>query len=142
PRFAAQFQRHGQRAIGVVGGWDVRGGGRVCHRIAPVFRCWRTEGLSDVLAANPHSILTRPSMRQGAAIDGRVKPHRHQDRDVRVEYSPPPLEGGGWGEGFVRPEPLPPTPSLKGRGRILPPPATYPDAYAGQPGDADPAGSS
>ena len=36
--------------------------------------------------------------------------------------TPPPLEGGGWGEGSVgakRDRPLPPTPSLKGRGSIL-----------------------
>ena len=32
--------------------------------------------------------------------------------------TPPPLEGGGWGEGFVLPEPLPPTPSHKGRGSL------------------------
>src|SRR5580700_3892187 len=33
---------------------------------------------------------------------------------------PPPLAGGGWGEGAVRasPGPLPPTPSRKGRGRM------------------------
>src|ERR1700733_1519907 len=33
---------------------------------------------------------------------------------------PPPLVGGGWGGGLGDPEPLPPTPSLKGRGRLLP----------------------
>ncbi len=46
------------------------------------------------------------------------------------QYTPPPLEGGGWGEGLVpgplrndvprRPLPPTPTPSLKGRGRSLP----------------------
>src|SRR5580658_4847518 len=48
---------------------------------------------------------------------------------TKREDSPPPLEGGGWGEGLpwyeasVRPrhQPLPPTPSLKGRGRMLRP---------------------
>jgi hypothetical protein len=40
--------------------------------------------------------------------------------------SPPPLEGGGWGEGFVPvlhrrfPHgPLPPSPSRKGRGSVF-----------------------
>jgi len=32
---------------------------------------------------------------------------------------PPPLEGGGWGEGYVPHDPLPPTPSLKGRGSVF-----------------------
>jgi putative ABC transport system ATP-binding protein len=32
--------------------------------------------------------------------------------------APPTLQGGGWGEGLVVPHPLPPTPSLKGRGSL------------------------
>ena len=39
------------------------------------------------------------------------------------ENPPPPLAGGGWGEGlhaaFVRFYPSPPTPSHEGRGRIF-----------------------
>ena len=52
----------------------------------------------------------------------------HQDGGAAAEHSaPPPLEGGGWGEGSVEgglwrrsfswQGPLPPTQSLKGRGR-------------------------
>ena len=33
--------------------------------------------------------------------------------------SPPPLEGGGWGDGSGADGPLPPTPSLKGRGSLI-----------------------
>ena len=43
--------------------------------------------------------------------------------DRQWHYSPPPLEGGGWGEGSsqhrrCQSPPLPPTPSLTGRGSI------------------------
>ena len=44
------------------------------------------------------------------------------DETARVaQRAPPPLEGGGWGEGSrgTDPRPLPPTPSLKGRGRLV-----------------------
>src|SRR6476469_1488236 len=39
----------------------------------------------------------------------------------RNEVTPPPLAGGGWGEGAtpMRHDPLPPAPSRKGRGSIL-----------------------
>ena len=58
----------------------------------------------------------------------------HQDGGAAAEHSaPPPLEGGGWGEGSVEgglwrrsfswQGPLPPTPSLKGRGRAFGRPA-------------------
>ena len=64
---------------------------------------------------------TRPWPRQA---------HRHQDKAAAVESQgpPPPLAGGGAGEGlvpetllsFCAPPSLPPTPSLKERGRISP----------------------
>ena len=38
--------------------------------------------------------------------------------EPRANDTPPPLEGGGCGEGFVPHEPLPATPSLKGRGSL------------------------
>ena len=41
---------------------------------------------------------------------------RALERTEHCHASPPPLEGGGWGEGSVPHEPLPPAPSLKGRG--------------------------
>ena len=46
---------------------------------------------------------------------------------VSAKSTPPPLEGGGWGRGRGLPpsaadRPLPPTPSLKGRGSVIPPP--------------------
>ena len=54
----------------------------------------------------------------GGGLLPRVKPG---DRSApnKKQGSPPPLEGGGRGEGCVRLGPLPPAPSLKGRGRTF-----------------------
>ena len=82
------------------------------------------------ILAMPFSIGAKQPIRYGSRmdIDGRIPAVfvlRLNDGAVRpaaVEIdSPPPLEGGGWGEGYL-PEncafsPLPPAPSLKGRGR-------------------------
>ena len=61
--------------------------------------------------------------------------HTRQDkrRAKRKEKKPPPpLERGGWGEGAVPHEPLPPTPSLKGRGSLLLNQAGHPPGLFGQ----------
>src|SRR5450755_3660807 len=69
-----------------------------------------------------------------AGGDGRDCPHSHQDKDWQEQHTPPPLAGGGWGEGWHQhrsraphthkvglrgASPLPPTSSRKGGGGLF-----------------------
>ncbi len=65
----------------------------------------------------------RTSSRRLWRRSGWVPRCRAGGRSPRAEakkQTPPPLEGGGWGRGPTRHEPLPPTPCLKGKGSMLP----------------------
>ena len=93
----------------------------------------RCSGLA-VLSPSAHSrkvrlaaAVSRPAANPVIASAAKQSPPRERARrgrwrllrSARKKQPPPPLEGGGWGEGFVPLRPLPPTPSLKGRGSLL-----------------------
>src|SRR5205085_7400128 len=58
PRLAAQFECDNQRAIMIKGGPGVVRIELLWHRIAPVYRSWTTDKISNAAAAHPHSIST------------------------------------------------------------------------------------
>jgi hypothetical protein len=67
------------------------------------------------------------SLAQALSLAGVWLALRADGGNRKNSETPPPVEGGGWGEGlrspepFVRPwrQPVPPTPSLKGRGSLF-----------------------
>jgi HrpA-like RNA helicase len=67
-----------------------------------------------------------------------ASPHERQDkRSTEQKFTPPPLQGGDWGEGLAgdshRPTP-PPNPLPEGEGEFSSPRPGYPDAYGASPG--------
>ena len=66
----------------------------------------------------------------------RSTPHGRQEKRVTQKNTPPPLEGGGWGEGSggMRPTTPPPSPLPQGEGECLfATSAAYPDAHGATP---------
>src|SRR5438270_5469852 len=76
PRLAAQFECDNQRAIMIKGGPGVVRIELLWHRIAPVYRSWTTDKISNAAAAHPHSISTWPStpwVGRNEDVDTRIK---------------------------------------------------------------------
>ncbi|HEY3846028.1 MAG TPA: type VI secretion system-associated FHA domain protein TagH [Acetobacteraceae bacterium] len=89
----------------------------------------------------PHAVLVREEDEAGGSHGEREgPPHRRQDKRDATNETPPPLEGGGWGEGSIAanlrstpsPNPLP-----RGEGeRPLAPAAAAPESPAACIGEA------
>src|SRR5580692_1300974 len=76
--------------------------------------------VTDALVCGTNDVPTLLDEVGGGSSRGRLLPRvKLGDRCAsRKKLTPPPLEGGGRGEGSCGTGPLPPTPSLKGRGSL------------------------
>ena len=125
-------QRLGAHIVAAqTGGRERQGEGSVMRRqpagaIEPAHRRLAIAGHERLLAA-----LLRLARQDDAVVGhvthGRVRKGWEREgkgrerREKRGQNTPPPLEGGGWGEGCVRDETPPPNPLPQGEGECFPP---------------------
>ena len=117
-------------------------GGPVRFRLKAPGRHMAMNALAAIGAANATVSpswprLTQPSTPDSPSADGRIKSRRHADKAAPEQNTPPPLVGGGSGEGVEQedvcvstPPPAPPTRGGVFLGSAQRP---YPDAYGDNP---------